>query len=194
MLAHVIPRHPKRDGCSQRASEDGAAGWEVGVGCNVSVNEPLSEHAHEQGGFEGTGVHSRAVSYCSEIVVSGWGSAAGVAHVAQPRLHRGLANALLPTIGRTTTTVDVFGADQEDMAVSIYADAVYVESDKEGRIMLPDALMQHAGLTDTVLFMGLGRTFQVWEPQAGQRYMAEARERARTRRLTLPGAPQAVPA
>ena len=95
-------------------------------------------------------------------------------------------------LGTPLQQMDVFGADQEDMAVSIYADALYVESDKEGRVMLPEALMQHAGLTDTVLFMGLGRIFQIWEPQAGQRFMAEARERARTRRLTLPGTPQAV--
>ena len=95
-------------------------------------------------------------------------------------------------LGTPLQQMDVFGADQEDMAVSIYADALYVEADKEGRILLPDALMQHAGLTDTVLFMGLGRIFQIWEPQAGQRFMAEARERARTRRLTLPGAPQAA--
>jgi MraZ protein len=96
-------------------------------------------------------------------------------------------------LGTPLQQMDVFGADQEDMAVSIYADALYVESDKEGRIVLPDALMQHAGLTDMVLFMGLGRTFQIWQPEAGQRYMADARERARTRRLTLPGTPQAAP-
>ena len=95
-------------------------------------------------------------------------------------------------LGTPLQQMDVFGADQEDMAVSIYADALYVESDKEGRIMLPDPLMQHAGLTDTVLFMGLGRIFQIWEPQAGNRFMAEARQRAHARRLTLPGTSQAA--
>ena len=92
-------------------------------------------------------------------------------------------------LGTPLQQMDVFGADQEDMAVSIYADALYIESDREGRIMLPDALMQHAGLTETVLFVGLGRIFQIWEPLAGQNFMAEARDRARSRRLTLPGAP-----
>ncbi len=95
-------------------------------------------------------------------------------------------------LGTPLQQLDVFGADHDDMAVSIYADALYLESDKEGRIMLPDSLMQHAGLTDTVLFMGLGRIFQIWEPQAGHRFIADARERARSRRLTLPGVPQAA--
>ncbi len=84
--------------------------------------------------------------------------------------------------------LDVFGEDHEDLAQVLYSDAYPVESDKEGRIVLPDTLVQHAGLSDTVVFMGLGRTFQIWEPTAAERRRVEARERARARRLTLPGA------
>ena len=90
-------------------------------------------------------------------------------------------------LGTPLQLLDVFGADQDDMAVSIYADAHSVESDKEGRIVLPGGLLQHASLSDMVVFMGLGRIFQIWEPVAAERRTAEARERARARRLTLPG-------
>lgn len=83
--------------------------------------------------------------------------------------------------------LDMFGEDHDDLANTLYADAYPVESDKEGRIILPDALVQHASLSDTVIFMGHGRTFQIWEPAAAERRRAEARERARARRLTLPG-------
>ena len=84
--------------------------------------------------------------------------------------------------------LDLFGEDHDDLAQALYADAFPVESDKEGRIVLPDDLVQHAGLGDAVVFMGLGRTFQIWEPAAARRRQDEARERARTRALTLPGA------
>ena len=47
----------------------------------------------------------------------------------------------------------------------------------------------NAGLTEAVVFMGLGRVFQIWEPQAAERRRAEARERARARGLTLRQAP-----
>ncbi len=87
--------------------------------------------------------------------------------------------------------LDVFGEDHEDLAQVLYSDAYPVESDKEGRIVLPDVLVQHASLADAVVFMGLGRTFQIWEPAAAERRRAEARERARSRRLTLPAATQA---
>jgi MraZ protein len=82
--------------------------------------------------------------------------------------------------------LDLFSEEHDDLANTLYADAYPVETDKEGRIVLPDALIAHAGLTEAVVFMGLGRIFQVWEPQAAERRRAEARERARARSLTLP--------
>lgn len=83
--------------------------------------------------------------------------------------------------------LDLFSEAHDDLAAALYADAFPIESDKEGRIVLPELLAQHGGLRDTVVFMGLGRTFQIWEPEAAERRRAEARERARTHRLTLPG-------
>ncbi|MDQ2801869.1 MAG: division/cell wall cluster transcriptional repressor MraZ [Pseudomonadota bacterium] len=84
--------------------------------------------------------------------------------------------------------LDLFSEEHDDLANTLYADAYPVEADKEGRIVLPDALIAHGGLNETVVFMGLGRIFQIWEPAAAESRRAEARERARTRGLTLPGA------
>ena len=90
--------------------------------------------------------------------------------------------ALGPTLGR----LDLFSDDQEDMALSLYGDAYPVDPDKEGRIILPEALSAHAGLSDSVAFMGLGRHFQIWEPAAAERRRIEARTRARG--VVLPAA------
>jgi MraZ protein len=81
--------------------------------------------------------------------------------------------------------LSVFSPEYDDLAGSIYADAFPMEADREGRIVLPDLLAAHAGLTDSVVFMGMGRTFQIWEPAAAERRRAEMRERSRG--LTLPG-------
>jgi MraZ protein len=80
--------------------------------------------------------------------------------------------------------LDIFDDDSEDLTTALYADAWPVEADKEGRIILPDSLVQHAGLSDSVVFMGLGRQFQIWEPEAAARRAVAARERARG--LSLP--------
>lgn len=84
--------------------------------------------------------------------------------------------------------LDLFSQAHDDLAATLYSDAFPVEADKEGRIVLPDSLVSYAGLTETVVFMGLGRIFQIWEPEAAERRRAEARERARTHGFTLPGA------
>jgi len=82
-------------------------------------------------------------------------------------------------------------ADHEDLAASLYADAYPVESDREGRILIPDQLAAHAGLNEAVVFMGMGSIFQIWEPAAAERRRAEARARARG--LAPPGAPPGAP-
>jgi MraZ protein len=84
--------------------------------------------------------------------------------------------------------LDMFGEDHEDLSTALYADAHPVESDKEGRIVLPDMLVHHAKLSDSVTFMGLGRIFQIWEPAAAEQRRVEARITTRSRGLTLPGA------
>jgi MraZ protein len=90
---------------------------------------------------------------------------------------------------RQMQEIDLFSEAHDDLAASLYADAFPLEADKEGRVLLPESLVAHAGLSDSVVFMGMGRIFQIWEPAAAERRRAEARERARARGLTLPAGP-----
>jgi MraZ protein len=83
--------------------------------------------------------------------------------------------------------LSLFSEEHDDLAAAVYADAYPVETDKEGRIVLPENLVTHAGLSEGVVFMGLGRTFQIWEPGAAERRRTEARARARERQFVLPG-------
>ncbi|MFT8597780.1 division/cell wall cluster transcriptional repressor MraZ [Acetobacter orientalis] len=82
--------------------------------------------------------------------------------------------------------LDMFSDEHDDLAAALYADAYPIDPDREGRIILPDFLREHAGLTDssTAAFMGVGRTFQIWEPKAAEQRRAEAR--LRSRRISLP--------
>jgi MraZ protein len=83
--------------------------------------------------------------------------------------------------------LDVFSEEQDDFNAVLFADAFPVEADKEGRIVVPELLKTHAALIDCVTFLGLGRTFQIWEPAAAERRRLQARARVRERGLTLPG-------
>jgi MraZ protein len=102
---------------------------------------------------------------------------------------------LFQSLTQSLDRLDLFSEAHDDLAAALYADAYPVEADREGRIVLPDALIAHAGLSESVVFMGLGRIFQIWEPEAAARRREEARARARARGLTLPGlAPAPAPA
>jgi MraZ protein len=77
-------------------------------------------------------------------------------------------------------------SEDRDALSSILADAETLAFDGEGRIVLPEALCKHAGITETAAFVGRGRTFQIWEPQRFQTHQQEMRERARRQGTTLP--------
>ncbi len=60
--------------------------------------------------------------------------------------------------------VGQFSEPHEDLSV-VFSDAQQLPFDGEGRIMLPQMLAEHAGITDHAAFVGQGRTFQIWEPE-----------------------------
>ena len=74
-------------------------------------------------------------------------------------------------------------ADEDDLAIRLFADTVAAEPDKEGRIVLDQFLVQHAGLTDseTVTCIGLGNRFQLWEPEAADQRKRSVRQVASAR-------------
>jgi MraZ protein len=81
---------------------------------------------------------------------------------------------------------DLFSDEQDDLATAIFGEAVQLPFDGEGRIVLPVDLMEHAGIVEQASFVGLGRKFQVWEPDALEARRATARESVRAKGLTLP--------
>lgn len=82
-------------------------------------------------------------------------------------------------------TLEQFSEEHENLAL-IFSQAQQIPFDGEGRISLPEDLCAHAGITDTVAFVGYGKTFQIWEPERLTIRTTEARQRAQRTGLTLP--------
>jgi MraZ protein len=78
-----------------------------------------------------------------------------------------------------------FSQEHEDFVLALFGDACLLESDKEGRVMLPPKLLAHAGVTENVVFIGSRNTFQIWEPEAGERRLALAKENTKAAGFTL---------
>lgn len=84
-------------------------------------------------------------------------------------------------------TLDLFSDDQNDLAASIFADAHQLSFDSEGRVMLPELLCEHAGLSEQVAFVGRGATFQLWDPERFKQHQQAARDRLKEKKCTLGG-------
>jgi len=68
---------------------------------------------------------------------------------------------------------------------AMVSDVIFLPFDSEGRIILPPALLAHAGITDQAAFAGRGHTFQIWEPAQLQRNQEEMRKYIRENALPL---------
>jgi MraZ protein len=85
----------------------------------------------------------------------------------------------------TSTTFDLFSTEQDDLNTLIFSASHQLAWDPEGRIILPTEIMEHAGITEMAAFVGKGRAFQIWEPQALKVHQAEARARTLQNRPQL---------
>ena len=64
--------------------------------------------------------------------------------------------------------LDPLSEAYDALAMVLFADAYPLETDREGRIIVPEALLAHAGIArdGKVAFVGMGTRFQLWHPDA----------------------------
>lgn len=98
----------------------------------------------------------------------------------------GFDMATMETMAGRLDQFDMFSSDQDDMAAAIFGAARPLALDGQGRIVLPGELIEYAGLSGTVVIVGLGRKFQIWNPEKYDRRQARARENVEQKGLTLP--------
>ncbi len=73
--------------------------------------------------------------------------------------------------------LDPLTGEYDDLSFYFHGDSAWMKIDRDGRIVLTDALREHTGITDQVAFVGRGTFFQMWEPQQFAEYRREARAR-----------------
>ena len=102
----------------------------------------------------------------------------------RPALDAG-GNALLADIEALVARYSPYSEEREQFSAALYGTSEILKVDGEGRVILSEPLKQHAGIADTVSFVGLGHKFQVWEPDHFRAELAEATEKVRALKRQL---------
>jgi len=68
---------------------------------------------------------------------------------------------LAQKIDRLLDGLPDYSDERDQLSVALYGDVQVLTIDKDGRIILPEALRTHCGITTRATFVGLGQKFQI---------------------------------
>ena len=88
-------------------------------------------------------------------------------------------------ISNTIDSLNPFEEKRDFFATSILSESINLQFDGEGRISLTPKLLKHAKIKNSMLFVGQGKTFQIWEPTTFEKFKVNAKKKANLNRASL---------
>ena len=88
-------------------------------------------------------------------------------------------------LSESIDSLNPFEEKRDIFATSVLSESANLQFDSEGRISLSKKLLSHAKIKSTMLFVGQGKTFQIWEPKLFEKFKIQARKKANLNRASL---------
>ncbi len=88
-------------------------------------------------------------------------------------------------ISESIDNLDPFSEERDAFATTVLGGSVQLSMDSEGRVVLPESLLKTAKIKDSVVFLGKGSTFEIWQPAKFEEYAAKAKKEAKSKRNLL---------
>ena len=88
-------------------------------------------------------------------------------------------------ISNAIDSLDPFEEKKDFFATSILSESINLQFDSEGRIALTKKLLKHSKIRNSILFVGQGKTFQIWEPTSFEKFRVNARKKSNINRNSL---------
>ena len=88
-------------------------------------------------------------------------------------------------ISNAIDSLNPFEEKKDYFATSILAESINLQFDSEGRILLSSKLLKHAKIKNKILFVGQGKTFQIWEPTNYEKFKVTAKRKSNIYRASL---------
>ncbi|MGZ5924135.1 MAG: division/cell wall cluster transcriptional repressor MraZ [Rhizomicrobium sp.] len=78
----------------------------------------------------------------------------------------GFGQSVLDALHARLSSLDPFmSVAHDDTAYAIISRTQLLPADEQGRVRLPDAMIEHAGLKDKIVFIGMSQKFQIWDAE-----------------------------
>ena len=88
-------------------------------------------------------------------------------------------------ISNTIDSLNPFEEKRDYFATAVLSESSNLIFDTEGRVQFPKKLLNFAKIKSDILFVGLGKTFQIWSPKNFEKFKSFARKKALQSRSTL---------
>ena len=88
-------------------------------------------------------------------------------------------------LSNTIDSLNPFEEKRDFFATSILSESISLQFDSEGRVSLSSKLLKHAKIKNNMLFVGQGKTFQIWEPAIFEKFKAQARKKSNLYRASF---------
>ena len=88
-------------------------------------------------------------------------------------------------LSNSIDTLNPFEEKRDYFATSVLSESSNLIFDTEGRVQFSKKLLDYAKIKNDILFVGLGKTFQVWNPKNFDKFKSFARKKALQSRSSL---------
>ena len=88
-------------------------------------------------------------------------------------------------ISNAIDSLNPFEEKKDYFATSILSESINLQFDTEGRILITTKLLKHAKIKSNILFVGQGKTFQIWEPTSYEKFKVTAKKKSNIYRSSL---------
>jgi MraZ protein len=88
-------------------------------------------------------------------------------------------------ISNAIDSLNPFEEKKDYFATSILSESINLQFDTEGRISITNKLLKHAKIKSNILFVGQGKTFQIWEPASYEKFRVTAKKKSNIYRASL---------
>lgn len=83
--------------------------------------------------------------------------------------------------------LDPYSEERDAFVNTLFGESVQLSFDADGRVLIPEHMLEAAKIKDMATFVGKGEVFEIWEPEAFAAYSKRARSLVKEKRFMMKG-------